>query len=92
MRNVLIVALLVVAGAISGAAQGTSKGPVLPGVTKVTADKMQSLSPTEVVLSGNVTLVLPDATISADRVVVHQRSQTYELEGHVQLRPNPSTK
>ena len=92
MRNVLIVALLVVAGAISGAAQGTSQGPALPGVTKVTADKIQSLSPTEAVLSGNVTLVLPDATISADRVVVHQHSQTYELEGHVQLRPNPSTK
>ena len=96
MRNTLIVALFIGAAAITGAAQDTSKGPVpgpvLPGVTKVTADKIQSLSPSEVVFSGNVTLVLPSATVTADRVILRQSSQSYELEGHVQLRPNPPVK
>ena len=93
MRNTLIVGLLIAAATITGAAQDTSKGPnsglVLPGVTRVTADKIQSLwSPSEVVFSGGVTLVLPTATVTADRVILRQNSQTYELERHVQLKPN----
>jgi lipopolysaccharide assembly outer membrane protein LptD (OstA) len=61
---------------------------MLPGGAKVTADKMQSSSPAELVFSGNVTLVFSDATVTADRVVFRQSSQSYELEGHVQLKPN----
>lgn len=88
MRNTLIVALLVAAAAITGAAQGTPKGPMLPDGVKVTADKAQSSSPAEVVFSGNVTLVLSGVTVTADRVIYRQSSQSYELEGHVQLKPN----
>lgn len=96
MRNTLIFVLLIVTATITGTAQDTPKaatpGPVLPGVTKVTADKIQSLSPTEVVFSGGVKLVMPGGTVTADRAILRQSSQSYELEGHVQLKPTPQTK
>jgi lipopolysaccharide assembly outer membrane protein LptD (OstA) len=92
MRSTLIVTFLVVAAAISGSAQDTPKGPMLPGGSKVTADQMQSSSPREMIFSGNVTVVLSEATVTADRAIFHQSSQTFDLEGHVQLKPNPPTK
>ena len=86
MRGTLIVALLVVACAITGAAQGTSNGLGLPRGTEVTAQLMTSSSKEVAVFSGGVTIVMPGARATADRATFHQSSQTFELEGHVQLK------
>jgi lipopolysaccharide assembly outer membrane protein LptD (OstA) len=92
MRGTLIVALLVVACAITGAAQGTPNGLVLPPGTNVTAQQATSSSKDVVVFSGNVTVAMSGATATADRATFRQSSQTFELEGHVQLKATPPAK
>ena len=91
MRGILIVALLVVAAAITGAAQGTPHGLLPPG-TSVTAEQATSSSKDVVVLSGNVTIAMWGATATADRATFRQSSQTFQLEGHVQLKVTPPVK
>ncbi len=44
------------------------------------------------VFSGDVTIVMSGATATADRATFHQSSQTFELEGHVQLKATPPAK
>jgi lipopolysaccharide assembly outer membrane protein LptD (OstA) len=86
MRGTLIVALLVVACAITGAAQGTPNGLGLPRGSAVTAALATSSTKGEVVFSGNVTIAMSGVTVTADRATFHEASQTFELDGHVQLK------
>ena len=92
MRGTLIVTLLGVACAIAGAAQTTSNGLGLPHGTDVTADRVTSSTKDVAVFSGNVTIAMSGMTATADRATFHQSSQTFELEGHVQLKVNPPAK
>jgi lipopolysaccharide assembly outer membrane protein LptD (OstA) len=92
MRGTLIVALLLVACAITGAAQGTTNGLGLPRGSQITADQATSSSKEITVFSGNVTIAMSGVTATADRVTFHQSSQTFDLEGHVQLKVNPPAK
>ena len=92
MRAILIVSLLIAATAITGAAQSTARGLGLPRGTQVTAEQMVSSGKGEAVLSGNVTITTPSTTATADRAIFREGSQTFELEGHVQLRVSASPK
>ena len=92
MRKILTLGVLITMTALTGAAQGPSKSPMLTAGATISADKVQTSSPAEVVFSGNVTVVLPGATVTADRVIFRQSSQSYELEGHVQLKPSVPAK
>ena len=92
MRKILLVALVVVGGTITGDAQGGRKGPVFPPDTEVAADRMESSNSDVLRLSGNVTIAIPRATVTADSAVYHTDSQTFELVGHVQLKMNAAAK
>jgi lipopolysaccharide assembly outer membrane protein LptD (OstA) len=90
MRKVFIIALVIVGAAISGDAQTKSTGN-LPAGSKVSADRIET-SGGDVLLSGNVELHILGAKVSADSVIFRQSSQTFELEGHVQLLAVPAAK
>jgi lipopolysaccharide assembly outer membrane protein LptD (OstA) len=88
MRNTLIIALVIAAAGITGAAQGTSNGVLVPGISTFSADRIQSQSKEETILSGHVTITAAGVTLTADRAILHLSSQTMDLEGHVQLKVN----
>ena len=92
MRRTLIVALVIVGAAITGAAQGTPNGLALPRGTKVTAGQVESSKADVTLFSRNVTISIAGATATADSAIFHQSSQTFELEGHVQLKVTPPAK
>ena len=85
MRGTVLVARLVVACAIAGAAQGTSNGLGLPTGPEVSAKYATFATKEVVVLSGDVTIATPGVTATADRATFHPSSQTFQLEGHVHL-------
>jgi lipopolysaccharide assembly outer membrane protein LptD (OstA) len=91
MRKILIVALVILGAAITGDAQDGPKGTSLPPGSKVSAQRVEK-SKGDVLFSGNVAVSIPGATVTADSVIFRQGSQTYELEGHVQLKVNPPAK
>ena len=91
MRATLITSLLIVATAIMGAAQRPQIRVTLPTGTQVTA--MNAVSGKgEVTFSGDVAITMPGATATADRAIFREGSQTFELEGHVQLKVSPPAK
>jgi lipopolysaccharide assembly outer membrane protein LptD (OstA) len=92
MRRTLIVALVIVGAVITGSAQGAPNGLALPRGTKVAADRVESSKEDVAVFSGNVTISISGATATADSAIFHQSSQTFELEGHVQLKVAPPAK
>jgi lipopolysaccharide assembly outer membrane protein LptD (OstA) len=91
MRKMFIVALVIVGAAITGDAQAGPKGTMLPPGSKVSADRVVT-SGVDVLFSGNATLSIRGAKVTADSVIFRQSSQTYELEGHVQLKVDPPAK
>ena len=91
MRKVLIIALVIVGAAITGDAQDGPKGPMLPPGSKVSADRVV-LSEASMLFSGNATLSIRGVKVTADSAIFRQSSQTYELEGHVQLKVDPPVK
>jgi lipopolysaccharide assembly outer membrane protein LptD (OstA) len=88
MRKVFIVALVIVGAAIAGDAQTRPTGN-LPRGSTVTAQRMET-SKGDILLSGKVALSIPGATVTADSAIFRESSQTYELEGHVQLKVIPT--
>jgi lipopolysaccharide assembly outer membrane protein LptD (OstA) len=91
MRKILIVALVILGAAITGDAQVGAKGPSLPPGSRVSAGRIET-SKGDLLFSGNVALFIPGARLTADSVIFRQSSQTYELEGHVQLKVDPPAK
>ena len=85
MRRMLVVALVILGGAITGA-QGQGERP-LTGFS-FRADRVNRIEKTngDLLLSGNVILSYPDATVTADTAIVHRDSKTIELAGRVQLK------
>jgi lipopolysaccharide assembly outer membrane protein LptD (OstA) len=90
MRKMFIVALVIVGAAITGAAQTKPTGNLPPGST-VTAERMET-SKGDVAFSRNVAISMPGVTVTADSAIFRESSQTFELEGHVQLKVVPPAK
>ena len=91
MRKILIVALVIVGAAITGDAQDGTKGRLLPPGSNVRAQRIET-SKGDVLFSGGVVLAFPGYRVTADSVIFRQSSQTYELEGHVQMKVDPPAK
>jgi hypothetical protein len=86
MRQILVVAFVVLAGAITGDAQEWKKDRTSPPLSTVRADQWEQVNG-EAHLSGSVSISVPGGTVTADSAIIRQGAPpTFELTGHVRLK------
>jgi lipopolysaccharide assembly outer membrane protein LptD (OstA) len=87
MRRILVVAFVILGGALIGDAQEFKKDRTSPPFSTFHADRFEDVNG-DAHFAGNVSILFAGGTVTADSAIIRHGAQTIELEGHVQLKVN----